>query len=45
MTITHGYIERQLDKELLKWKNDTFRKPLLLRGAGSFHICVPFFIH
>jgi predicted AAA+ superfamily ATPase len=27
------YIERQLDDELLKWKQSASRKPLLLRGA------------
>ena len=28
-----SYLERKIDKELLKWKNGTDRKPLLLRGA------------
>ncbi|MDL2228053.1 DUF4143 domain-containing protein [Bacteroidales bacterium OttesenSCG-928-K03] len=27
------YIKRQLDNELIRWKNDDSRKPLLLRGA------------
>lgn len=27
------YFERQVDKELLEWKKDSFRKPLLIRGA------------
>lgn len=27
------YIERSIDKELLEWKNQPFRKPLLIRGA------------
>ncbi len=27
------YIERNIDRELLEWKNDPDRKPLLLRGA------------
>jgi len=27
------YIERSIDKELLEWKNQSFRKPLLIRGA------------
>ena len=27
------YIERQIDAALLEWKNDSRRKPLLLRGA------------
>lgn len=27
------YFKRQVDKELLEWKNDSFRKPLLIRGA------------
>ena len=27
------YIKRNIDKELLKWKSQTGRKPLLLRGA------------
>ncbi|MGB8491263.1 MAG: AAA family ATPase [Bacteroidales bacterium] len=27
------YIERSIDKELLEWKNQPLRKPLLIRGA------------
>lgn len=27
------YLAREIDKDLLDWKNDPFRKPLLLRGA------------
>jgi hypothetical protein len=27
------YIERKIDKELIEWKNQTSRKPLLVRGA------------
>jgi predicted AAA+ superfamily ATPase len=27
------YLERSIDKELLAWKTDPYRKPLLLRGA------------
>ena len=27
------YIHRNIDTALLEWKDDTFRKPLLLRGA------------
>lgn len=27
------YINRNIDKELIAWKDDTMRKPLLLRGA------------
>ncbi len=27
------YIRRNIDKELLSWKNNSVRKPLLLRGA------------
>ncbi len=28
-----AYFKRQIDEELLKWKNDSNRKPLILRGA------------
>ena len=27
------YLERTIDKELLKWKDEENRKPLLIRGA------------
>ena len=27
------YISRNIDKELIAWKDDSMRKPLLLRGA------------
>ena len=27
------YISRNIDSALLEWKNDPFRKPMLLRGA------------
>lgn len=27
------YLAREIDKDLLEWKNDPFHKPLLLRGA------------
>lgn len=27
------YINRNIDKELIAWKDDSMRKPLLLRGA------------
>ena len=27
------YLPRKIDKDLLDWKNDPFRKPLLLKGA------------
>jgi len=27
------YLQRDIDKFLLEWKNDLLRKPLLLRGA------------
>lgn len=31
--MTTDYIKRNIDSQLLKWKNDPMRKPLLLRGA------------
>ena len=27
------YLRREIDKDLLEWKTDASRKPLLLRGA------------
>lgn len=30
---SHKYFQRQIDKDLLTWKNSTRHKPLLLRGA------------
>ena len=33
LTIMTEYIQRNIDKELLAWKEDSMRKPLLLRGA------------
>lgn len=29
----HVYFKRRIDKDLLAWSNDTYRKPLLVRGA------------
>ena len=31
--LNHLYLGREVDNELLKWKEDTSRKPLLIRGA------------
>ena len=33
LTFMTEYIQRNIDKELLAWKEDSMRKPLLLRGA------------
>jgi len=31
--MSDGYLKRRIDDELLKWKDDASRKPILLRGA------------
>ena len=33
VTIMTEYIHRNIDSELIAWKEDSMRKPLLLRGA------------